>query len=655
LVLVQRKIGGSQMAILREKRSHQPSTLFRNRLSCGLLLVITAVISLSSCFPLEPGYVLPTADINLSRIATLEPIPTVTYGEDSHPQAPLLELAHLATNTINLYDPLELEILTDITTENPFNPDELKITVEFRSASGKKVEVGAFWYQEFDYISRKFTDAPSWKVRFTPTETGSWIAIARIPHLGVSSPPVQFEVVESDKHGFVRINASNSRYFEFDDGTFFFPIGMNMAWWSGAGDALSDYEKWMDLLAANGGNTIRVWMAEWSFGIEWNNTPLGDYSNRLQRAWLLDQIFIMAEERDIYIILVLLNCADFNNWQTNGWNGNPYNAALGGPLERPAWFVTDPEARYLTQRRLRYIINRWGYSPNLLAWEWWNEANLAPFTDQTLIPWYQEMTAVMHSQNINRHLISTSYAIQDISPIWDLPEIDIIQKHEYAHQTGVEKKDLADRALADFRRLADSAPEKPILLGEFGYGNEGYDRDLDKTGIHLHNGLWATTFAGYAGSGLYWYWDVYIERYQAWYHFRGLERFLDDIDLSEYEPTSPLLISGPDGSAGNAVGMGLRGEDILIWLRSDAYTVQACERSWKDAGFPDVYSCTQPFLKDQTLTIQDIASGVYTVTWYDPQRAVWLDAAQIKTSESKLFIPIPDFRKDLAASVYFTE
>lgn len=120
------------------------------------------------------------------------------------------------------------------------------------------------------------------------------------------------------------------------------------------------------------------------------------------------------------------------------------------------------------------------------------------------------MTAYLRGQDVNRHLVTNSYAIRDVSPIWDLPEMEIIQKHEYTHQVNSMKKDLAERTAADFTGLAQSAPAKPILLGEFGYGSEGYGNDIDRSGIHLHNEIWATTFTGYAGSGMYWFWDVYL-------------------------------------------------------------------------------------------------------------------------------------------------
>lgn len=619
-------------------------------------MVVIMMLLLIGC--VGPGtktsVLLPTASITRTPPPTLADttvsiqistqLPTTTPSNET-----ALEIVPPENVSVDRYGLLELDIQTSLQAANPYDPNEIDLRVRFTAPSGRGVEAGAFWYQGYDLQTRLPKGEPGWRARFTPTETGAWSAVARIPSRGLESAAVSFHVVESDNTGYVRVHPSNPRYFAFDDGSFFFPIGLNIAWWSGAGDALTDYRKWMDAFSATGGNTIRVWMAEWSFGIEWNDTLLGDYDNRLKRAWLLDQIFTMAAKRDIYVVLVLLNCADFNNWQTNGWNGNPYNSARGGPLRSPDQFVTDPTARTLLQRRLDYIVNRWGYSPHLLAWEWWNEVNLTPFTDETLIPWLQEMSAYLRERDVNRHLMTNSYAIRDISPIWDLPEMEIIQKHEYAHQVDSINKDLADRAAADFTRLAMSAPAKPILLGEFGYGDEGYGNEVDKTGIHLHNGIWATTFAGYAGSGMYWFWDVYVEAYRVWYHFRGLNRFLEGVDLAQYQPFSPLEITTLGGDSSQALGMGLRGEDILIWLRSDAYTVQASEAA--QSGNQGSSNYLPPTLEGLYLTLNEMDDGEYTVNWYDPQTARWMDMAIVTAQNQSLTIPIPSFRYDLAAKV----
>jgi len=617
----------------------------------SLVMASFAMFLLASCKPSGSTFDTPSPGVASTPVATLVPIASATARDTPTGPAGTLAITPPLQDEVGRYELLELEIQTDIVVNNPFNPDELDIRVDFTSESGKTVDVGAFWYQDFNATGSYRIGKPGWRVRFTPPEIGTWSAVARIPARGLESAPVPFRVLPSDDPGFVRLHPENPRYLAFDNGNFFFPIGINMAWWTATGSALTDYQKWMDPFAANGGNTIRVWMAEWSFGIEWNNTPLGDYTNRLARAYLLDQLFVMAEERDIYVLLVLLNCADFNNWQTSGWSKNPYNAARGGPLEKPEQFVTDPTARTLLQQRLNYIVNRWGYSPHLLAWEWWNEVNLTPFSDAMLIPWLQEMTAYLRARDVNQHLTTNSYAIRDLSPTWDLPELDIIQKHEYAHQVKTTERDLTGRVAADFTKLAASAPPKPILLGEFGYGNEGYGTDIDKSGIHLHNGIWATTFAGYAGSGMYWYWDVYVEAYHVWYQFRGLDQFLDDMDLSRYQPFSPLDISGPGNDPPQARGLGLRGDDILIWLRGEAYTTQAAEGDWLHQGSPQSFDYLPPLVDRQMLTLQDMADGVYTIHWFDPQSGTWLDPVEAITEGGRLMILIPDFRCDLAAKI----
>jgi hypothetical protein len=54
-----------------------------------------------------------------------------------------------------------------------------------------------------------------------------------------------------------------------------------LGWWNQ--DPLGDYERWLDALSSNGGNFARLWMSSWAFGIEWQDTPLGDYSKRLKK------------------------------------------------------------------------------------------------------------------------------------------------------------------------------------------------------------------------------------------------------------------------------------------------------------------------------------------------------------------------------------
>ncbi|HSB67317.1 MAG TPA: DUF5060 domain-containing protein [Anaerolineales bacterium] len=619
-----------------------------------VILVFWMILALSGC---RSRPLIPTVTPSIKAPTLTYPAPptsanttsqTPTFLTPTAPtSAPPLVIVNPSSNRIERYNLLEINLQTILQVDNPYDPDEINIEVFFTTPSGDELKVGAFWMQDYDLQTRRPKGKPGWKVRITPTDAGIWSAVARIPDHGLESEAIRFQVVESNEPGFVRVHPSNPRYLAFDNGDFFFPIGLNICWWGGGLDPVAEYSKWLDLFTANGGNMIRVWMASWSFGIEWKDTGLGDYDERLYEAWTLDQLFSLADEHHVKIILVLMNHGPFSLSTNTEWKDNPYNAELGGPLASPDQFVTDPDARAYYQRRLNYIVNRWGYSTSLLAWEWFNEVNLTMIPYETLIPWLQEMTVYLRERDVNHHLTTNSSAIQAESPVWNMPEIDLIQKHEYAEQENAPDKDLAERVVADFNRLAMSAPIKPILLGEFGYSATNYGDDIETTGIHLHNGLWATTFAGYAGSGMYWWWDVYVDKYNLWKHFKGLSTFLEGVDLARYTSLSSVEIDG--GGTDEAVGLGLQGEDILVWIRSNDYTVQASVSARN--GSPDSASYVPPLVEGLRLTLKDMPDGNYTVRWFDPQGANWLDAQSVTAQNHTLIIPIPGFSKDLAAKI----
>jgi len=56
-------------------------------------------------------------------------------------------------------------------------------------------------------------------------------------------------------------------------------------------------------------------------------------------------------------------------------------------------------------------------------------------------------------------------------------------------------------------------------------------------------------------------------------------------------------------------------------------------------------------VEDLFLTLNEMDNGEYTVSWYDPQTAKWLDMVTVTTQNNNLTIPIPPFRYDLAAKI----
>jgi hypothetical protein len=481
-----------------------------------------------------------------------------------------------------------------------------------------------------------------------PDEVGSWMATAAVPVFNVKSNPITFEVVPSQQPGFVRLNSSNPRYFETDDGGFFFTIGINMAWWAKGDDPVEQYRSWLEQFSKNGGNTIRVWMAAWSFAIEWKNSGLGNYDQRQYQAWLLDQLFRLADEYQVKIILVLISHGTLSLTTNSEWRDNPYDKALGGMLDNPEQFVTNLQAIAFFQRRLDYIVNRWGYSPDLLAWEWFNEVDLTKITDKELVPWLKQMTAYLRQRDSFHHLTTNSFSVRSWSDTWHLPELDIVQVHLYTEELDAGERDPADIMGVQFQLLEKHQQPKPILMGEFGYSAKDFGEDVEKTGIQLHNGIWATTFSGYAGSGMNWWWDTYVAPNNLWYHFKGLADFIRGEDLRNYRLVSNLKILDNQGAAANEVGMLLQGEKALVWLRSDEYTVDASVAAtrWQTG-----ISYLPPMKLGLNLILDDIPNGLYEVTWYDPQTAQWLSMLNATAINNQLSIPVPAFHQDVAAKI----
>jgi hypothetical protein len=120
----------------------------------------------------------------------------------------------------------------------------------------------------------------------------------------------------------------------------------------------------------------------------------------------------LAEHQDMQVMLSLPSQfpIELDGQFGSGWDTNPFNLANSGPLATPDEVFTDPYAREIFRRYLRYAVARWGYSPNLLAWELWNESDLAeqPPTIDPVVDWHREMARLLHELDANDHLVTTS-------------------------------------------------------------------------------------------------------------------------------------------------------------------------------------------------------------------------------------------------------
>jgi len=306
----------------------------------------------------------------------------------------------------------------------------------------------------------------------------------------------------------VRVAASN-QYIETGDGQALRLIGQNVAWPSGRGTY--DYDTWFGAMKTAGENYARIWMCPWSFGLETDANSLTHY--RLDRAWQLDYLLRLAEQRGIYLLL----CLDFHGMfevtpdvfgGNNFWPTNPYNATNGGPCLNQNAFFTNITARAIYQKRLRYLVARYGSSPNLLAWQLLNEIDneYAYLNPPDVTAWHGVMGSWLHTNDPFGRLVTTSLTGSSDRPeIWTLPQMDFADYHSYSEPSPVLR--LGSVTQSFLKRY-----HKPVLIDEFGTDWRGWNRSNDPYLRGFRQGLWGGALGGSIGSSMSWWWeDIYAE------------------------------------------------------------------------------------------------------------------------------------------------
>ncbi|OFX24953.1 MAG: hypothetical protein A2033_17085 [Bacteroidetes bacterium GWA2_31_9] len=446
------------------------------------------------------------------------------------------------SNTVSKYSKFELTVSITATYSNAYDYGDMHLSCELNAPNGSKDTVDGFLYQDYTITDANgnlsANGSPVWKIRFAPDVTGTWTyKVICTDGTGMSAPNNgSFICSTSTDPGFVR--KANNTFLKFDNGSLYFAIGENVGWYGTK--KVYDYKLWLDSLAANGCNYIRVWMAAWSFAVEWNNTGLGNYHNRQDRAFMLDWVINYASQKGIYIQLCLINHGQFSTNVNPEWDTNPYNSNNGGPINYPGEFFSNTNAKNLFKRKLRYLNARWGYSKNLMAWELCNEIDWVDnYTNysSSITYWHDEMAKYLKGIDVNNHLVTTSYAHDYYeSATWNLSSIDYTQIHKYENAT--------DPILTQVSQISTyrSYYNKPVIMGEFGFESLSYTTTNDPNGISLHNSTWANCFTGGFGSALPWWWDNYIHPYNLYYHYKPITNYMATTDLLS-ETHTPLTPS----------------------------------------------------------------------------------------------------------------
>jgi len=541
------------------------------------------------------------------------------------------------------------EIILDLQGKynNPFDPEEIDINCIFIDPDGNEIKVPAFFYQDYERKIQNNVEIlnpvgkPHFRVRFSPTKVGNYkfyiIAKDKTNNV-VKSDLYSFTSLDSKKSGYIRVSSSDFRYFEFENGDPFIPIGANICWAGGRGTF--DYETWLPEYAKVGCNYFRVWLGpSWTtFAIE--RSSIREYD--LKNSWRLDYLLNYAEKMGFYIMLCFdsYNELRYRKEEAYGmWESTPHYIQNGGILKEPKEFWSNEEMQRLYRNKIRYLVSRYGYSTNVFAWEFWNEIDIispSAYIPELVKDWHSKMSNYLKSVDPWKHLVTTSFSGSSGKPEIDsLSGIDFVQTHIYQGSNYI--KYLI--GLFNFK----SEYKKPHIVGEFGLDAGGRDPYLDPKGFAIHNAIWTTLLSGYAGSAMSWWWDNHIHPDNLYFHYKALSDFISGVNFPKenFKTIESYKFVNTDRDIRL---IGLKGEkNTLIWL----YDNNVIYNYKKD--IPKILLTGPNFL----LKLDNLNNGTYKVIYWDTYNSKSIKEEIIEVKDNIANIEVPNFERDIAIRIEF--
>jgi len=339
-------------------------------------------------------------------------------------------------------------------------------------------------------------------------------------------------------------------------------------------------------------------------------------------AFMLDQLLAAAEKEGLYLQLCLLT-------------RDLYMHRLQDPSS-PEYAEAIADAK----RTFRYAVARWGYSPHVAAWEYWNEMDPNLPTDR----FYEELGQYLDEIDPYHHLRTTSTwgpSPKDCRH----PHLEMAEVHYYLRP--VDRGRIRDEVAAVIDRTAflrEHAPSKPAIIGEFGLADDKWREDpqmpQDTELIHFHNSLWASLLSGLSGTTLFWWWDQ-LDRMNVYPHYAPVARFAQEIRFGREELRAVVW---EDERSGIRV-MGLLGQ------RTSAFWLIRSNGTWLSR----VRGEAPPRKEPADVSLPGLAPGKYRVTWWDPWLGQPGETGTITISTAQNQVWTPAFERDIAVVVHVGE
>ena len=453
----------------------------------------------------------------------------------------------IAPQSVPAFERIEITVEAGATFDNPFDSGDVALDARIVAPSKKVYDVPGYFHQGYRRELKGRREVltpigkPAWKIRYCPSEPGAHQFSLRLRDRSgtAAAPSRRFTVTPGKSPGLIRVSPRDRRYFAFDSGKAYFPLGANIpaAGWRGT----FDYDDWLPSLAKSGGNYARLSLAPDSptFALERvgkTEEGLGIGQFDPANAWRVDRVLETARRNGLYLMLTLEASSSLSSrWSlAPQWSTAPHNAQNGGPLSRPQEYWRSEAMLGLYKNKLRYVVARYGASPHVFAWELWNAPDTTDsyHSDQAR-DWFKEVTNELQKLDPYRHLITTSFARHEGDrAVASLDDLSFVQTQALG---------ASDAATA----VADAQSQqvrhgKPHYVGDTA-ANIWTDRsDYDPNGLQVHDPLWASIALAASGAAQPRWWSGYLAPRRLFTLFTPAARFTADIDwpAERFKPTS---------------------------------------------------------------------------------------------------------------------
>ncbi len=557
-----------------------------------------------------------------------------------------------SAQTVPVYGKFELSFNLDREYENPFDPRVVDVTGVFTAPDGTSVTIPGFLYQDYERSLTKDqweqlipVGHTFWKVRFAPTMPGTHryhVVVKDATGIQRSAESTFTAIAPTDPRGYVRVSRDDPRYFEFDNGEFFFPTGINMR---DGGDQAEqqkgtyEFDYFFRRFEEQGLNFVRTWMCAWWAGIEWSDKyhsrfdGVGRYN--LYNAWRLDYALDLADKHNLLVELTLSSHGQFRRDKFDAeWQYNPYSVGNGGMIASPAMFFTSPTAKELVRQRLRYIVARWGYSRNLMSWDLVNEVDLTEGYDREQVAqWHREMAAYLKSIDPWKHLVCTHICLYWSygDELWQLPEIEYIQADAYW-----KRRDIGMNECWEGKKQY----RKPFLFIEYGPQTASLPISYEAWQQDFRVGMWVSNLMPAAAPAQFWY-NREWEEHKLWRYQSGLIAF----NRGEDRRGKNLKSLSATCRAANGIPLDVQ---AMGNGTSGAFYVY----SFDNLAVPDPHNVpAERVIPSATVALPGFRNGTYTLEYWDTIAGQVVATTSCQVTNGLILAETPPFAADLACKI----